>query len=83
MRTFSLALAALLLSGCAHTRYVTVYCLDHNTQLPAEPERVHDKLTGEADKDLRIVAGSAVRLRAWGEGLNSILEGCREPQQAR
>jgi hypothetical protein len=79
MRTFSLALVLLALSGCAHTRYVQVYCLSHDQQLPAAPPKIHDQLTGQADKDLRIVAGSAVRLRAWGDGLNTILEGCREP----
>lgn len=74
----SVALAAFALSGCATTRYVAVHCLAHDQQLPAEPPKVKDKLTGQADKDLTIVAGSAVRLRAWGEGLNTILEGCRE-----
>jgi hypothetical protein len=68
---------ALALTGCATTRYVTVPCISHDQQLPAEPERVKDKLTGQADKDLKIVAGSAIRLRAWGEGLQTILEGCR------
>jgi ABC-type uncharacterized transport system auxiliary subunit len=80
MRTFKLVALALLLSGCAHTRYITSYCLTHDQQLPTEPPKVKGELTGEADKDLRIVAGSNVRLRAWGEGLNTILEGCREPQ---
>lgn len=70
-------LAALALTGCATTRYVTVPCLAKDQALPAEPPKVGKSLTGEADKDLRIVAGSAVRLRAWGEGLNGILEGCR------
>jgi hypothetical protein len=69
---------ALALTGCATTRYVTVPCISRDQQLPAEPERVKDKLTGQADKDLTIVAGSAIRLRAWGEGLQTILEGCRE-----
>jgi hypothetical protein len=40
---------------------------------------VKDKLTGDASKDVGVLAGSAIRLRAWGEGLQSILEGCREP----
>jgi hypothetical protein len=74
--------ATIALSGCATTqpvRYTPVYCLSPETQLPAEPPKVHDQLTGEADKDAGILAGSAIRLRAWGEALNHILEGCREP----
>jgi ABC-type uncharacterized transport system auxiliary subunit len=67
------------LSGCATTRYVTTYCLSHDQTIPAEPPKVKGQLTGQADKDLEIVAGSAIRLRAWGEGLNIILEGCQEP----
>lgn len=70
--------AGAALSGCVTTRYVTVPCVSKNQQLPAEPPKIHNQLTGEADKDLRIVAGSNLRLRAWGEGLQSILEGCRE-----
>ena len=77
-RTLALAVAALSLSACATTRYVSVPCVSKDQALPAEPERIKDKLTGQADRDLQIVAGSAVRLRAWGEGLSSILEGCRE-----
>jgi hypothetical protein len=70
--------AALALSGCATMRYVTVPCISHDQQLPAEPPKIHDQLTGKADEDLRTVAGSAVRLRAWGQGLRQVLEGCRE-----
>jgi hypothetical protein len=70
--------AGVALTGCATTRYSTIYCLSHDQQLPAEPPKVRGQLTGNADKDLTIVAGSAIRLRAWGEGLQTILEGCRE-----
>lgn len=78
MRIFSLALMALALVGCAPpVRYISTPCLTKDQAIPAEPPKVHDQLTGEADKDLRIVAGSNIRLRAWGEGLNHILEGCR------
>jgi hypothetical protein len=76
------ATIALCLTGCATTqpvRYTPVYCLSNETQLPAEPPKVHDQLTGHADKDAGILAGSAIRLRAWGQALNHILEGCREP----
>jgi hypothetical protein len=81
MRIFRAALYTLsvyALTGCATTRYSTIYCLSHDQQLPAEPPKVRGQLTGNADKDLTIVAGSAIRLRAWGEGLRTILEGCRE-----
>jgi hypothetical protein len=74
--------ATIALCGCATTqptRYVSVYCVPPETQLPAEPPKVHDQLTGHADKDAGILAGSTIRLRAWGQALNHILEGCREP----
>lgn len=45
-------------------------------QIPAEPERVGDKLTGNAVTDLSIVAASALELRKWGEEQNAILQGC-------
>ena len=69
------------LSGCAHQqRFVTVPCVSQEQydKLKAdEPPKVGDTLTGEADKDIRIVGGSAVRLRAYGRGLLGVLEGCR------
>lgn len=72
------ALAAL--TGCApHVRFAPTYCLTHDQALPAEPPKIHNQLTGQADRDLELVAGSAIRLRAYGEGLRTILEGCREP----
>jgi hypothetical protein len=76
-----LALAALLvLTGCTTTRYVTVPCITPEQWQElheAEPPKVGKKLTGEADKDVKIVAGSAVRLRSWGNGLLGVLGGCR------
>lgn len=76
-------LAYISLAGCAHvqTMYVQTYCLAHDQQLPAEPPRVKSDLTGDAAKDVGILAGSAIRLRAWGEGLDRVLEGCREPSR--
>jgi hypothetical protein len=74
------ALATLILlslSACTTTRYVTVPCISKDQALPAEPEKVAGKLTGKADEDIKTIAGSAVRLRAWGQGLHGILEGCR------
>ena len=78
-RLFKLALAALALSGCATTKYATVYCLSHDQQLPAEPPKIRSELNGDAAHDVGPLAGSAIRLRAWGEGLQSVLNGCREP----
>ena len=78
-----LAIAALLaLSACAtgKERYVTVHCVTPEQWQElheAEPPKVAKKLTGKADEDIRVVAGSAVRLRAWGQGLLGVLQGCR------
>lgn len=74
------ALILLSLSACSTTRYVTVPCLtqEQYDKLKAdEPPKVKDQLTGEADKDIRIIGGSAVRLRAWGNGMLGVLGGCR------
>jgi hypothetical protein len=68
------------LSGCSTTRYVTVPCVtpEQFEKLKAdEPPKVGGTLTGEADKDIRIVGGSAVRLRGYAQGLLGVLEGCR------
>lgn len=75
-----ITIAAMALAGCSTTRYVTVPCLtaeQFKKLEQAEPPKVKGDLTGDADKDLRIVAGSAVRLRAWGSGLLGVLEGCQ------
>jgi hypothetical protein len=80
-----LFLIALALTGCATTRYITVSCVtrqQYSELQRAEPPKVGDKLTGQADSDIRIVAGSAIRLRAWGDGLLGVLEGCQEPPRA-
>ena len=78
MRTLVITLAAALLAGCQTTRYVTVPCVGKDQVLPAEPPKIANRLTGKADEDVKTIAGSAVRLRAWGSGLRQILEGCRE-----
>ena len=72
------AIAALLaLAGCQTTRTVIAPCVSKDQQLPAEPPKVSDKLTGKADEDVRVLAGSALRLRAWGSALRDVVEGCR------
>lgn len=82
MRTFSIALL-LLLGGCTHTRYITVYCVT-KAQLEqlakAKPEKVRDQLTGKADEDLKKVTGRLVRVEAWGDGLLDVLGGCVDPK---
>jgi hypothetical protein len=76
------ALLALALTGCAHVRYVQTYCLTRSQyeQLKqSEPPRVHDRLTGKADIDVGTLAGSAIRLRAYSDGLLQVLGGCVDP----
>jgi hypothetical protein len=79
MRRF-IAIAALLsLTGCAHTRYVTIHCLtkEQFAELQkAKPEKIRDKLTGKADEDVKKVAGRLIRVEAWGDGLLDVLGGC-------
>lgn len=77
MKLLAIVAAALALSACQTTRFVPVPCLTKDQQLPSEPPSVADQLTGRADRDFQVVAGSAARLRAYGAGLRSILEGCR------
>lgn len=74
-----LVLGFVTLGGCTTTRYVRTPCLSQEQleqQRQAEPPKIHDKLTGRADQDIRTIAGNNIRLRAWGEGLMTILGGC-------
>ena len=80
---------ALLLAGCAGRvpppaiearvvtvdRVVAVTCV-RREQIPAEPAKIGDRLTGDAAHDLPVVAVSALRLRAWGGQLAALLTGC-------
>jgi hypothetical protein len=77
--TVPMLIAALLLSACSHTRYVSVPCLtkeQYDKRKAAEPKLVGPELTGDAQKDVRIIGGSAKELRAWGRGNLDILGGC-------
>lgn len=81
MKRFPVIMAVLALGAC-QTRYVTVQCISPEQleqQRQAEPPKVSDKLTGKADEDVKTIAGSAIRLRAWGRGMLGILEGCTSP----
>jgi hypothetical protein len=75
MKRLTLIVLAIALAGCQTTRTVIVPCV--KGELPAEPPKVADKLTGNAERDIGIVAGSALRLRAYGGELRSLLEACR------
>ena len=78
-RIFPLGMIAFALSGCVTTRYTPVYCVTPqqiDRLKAAEPPRVGEKLTGQAQDDFKIAAGSAVELRSWGEGLLGVLDGC-------
>lgn len=85
--TRSFTIAALVLTcgfttACAHTRFVQTYCLTRQQfeELKrSQPERVKSQLTGQADKDIRIIAGNAIRLRAHDDGLLTVLGGCVQP----
>ena len=82
MRTYSLALM-LALTGCTTVRYVPTHCLTRPQfeQLKAsQPPKVRDQLTGDAARDVGILAGSAIRLRAHDDGLLQVLGGCVEPE---
>jgi len=72
-------LLLLALAACQTTRYATVRCVSPEQLAElrkAEPPKVSDRLTGKADEDVKVIAGSAVRLRAYSRGLLDILTGC-------
>lgn len=80
----TLLFAALALTGCAttHTRWVQTYCVtpDQYAKLKqTEPPKVGDKLTGNAQDDLKTIAGSAVRLRIFSDGLLGVIGSCVDP----
>lgn len=77
MRALPIA-ALLLLTGCGHTTLIRP-CITP-AQLAElekqEPEKVSGKLVGQADKDIRPIAGSNLKLRAWGYNLRDALRVC-------
>lgn len=72
-------LLALALSACGGSRVtstpVPVACVKPE-QIPAEPEQVAAKLTGNARNDVAVLAVSALELRDWGGQLRALLKGC-------
>lgn len=72
---------ALLLAGCASSGPkvvrvpVPVTCVQG--EIPPEPPTVADRLDGNAEHDIGIIAASALRLRAWGRELSAIVKGCQ------
>lgn len=84
MRRVLIASAVIMLTlpagMCQSTRFVKIPCLteeEYQRRKDAEPKLVGPELTGDAQKDVRIIGGSAKELRAWGRGNLGVLEGCR------
>lgn len=78
VRFLHLAPATLALTGCAHVPLVTS-CISEKQyqQLESQrPPKVHDKLTGQADKDVRPLAGSIIEHRAYEDVLLGTLKVC-------
>jgi hypothetical protein len=71
-----------LLAGCATTppvRYVPTYCVTKaqlETLQKAEPGKVGSQLTGNAQNDLKTIAGNDIALRAYSDGLLTVIGGC-------
>lgn len=79
MKTTMALICLALLSGCTTTKYVKIYCINPDQleqRKSAEPPMVGKDLTGDAQKDVRIIGGSAKELRSWGRGNLDILGGC-------
>lgn len=89
MKRLAIATLALALPACVGTtpppaveirtvtieKPVAVACVKAS-DLPAEPEKVAGKLTGDARRDLDTVSASALRLRSWGREMRAMLVGC-------
>jgi hypothetical protein len=79
-----LFLAALALTGCAttHTRWVQTYCVtpDQYAKLKqAEPGKIGSQLDGNAQHDLKLIAGNDLELRTFSDGLLGVIGGCVDP----
>lgn len=54
---------------------VSVPCLD-KASIPPEPAKIGNSLTGDARRDLDLVAASALDLRSWGRALRAMMVEC-------
>jgi hypothetical protein len=79
------------LAGCAHKPEVAVRevlvptpvtCVDP-AAIPPEPPRVAQRFTGDARRDLQILAPNARALREWGQEMRRLLEQCVGKAPAR
>lgn len=76
-----LAMLPLLTAGmCAHSPSTKVPVAQScvTGDLPAEPPKISDQLTGDSGKDIGLISGSALQLRAWGKSLYMMLRACSE-----
>lgn len=80
--------AGAALPGCAllpHRtvyRYVSTACVtrEQYAELKSqEPPKIHSRLNGDEDHDIKIIAGSLIRVRSYADGLLEVLGGCQEP----
>ena len=80
-RSLLLLLGAVVLAGCAHKPEVEirevpvptpVTCVDP-AAIPKEPPRVAQRFTGNARRDLEILAENAQALRKWGQDMRVLL----------
>jgi hypothetical protein len=74
-------LCLLALTGCTTTRYVTSACFtkqQYEALKSQQPPKVRSELTGQADRDTQILAGSLIRVRSYSDGLLTVLGGCVE-----
>jgi hypothetical protein len=83
-KRLALVVPLVFLTGCATTRYAPTYCLTRAQleQLKAqEPGKIHSQLNGDAAHDVGPLAGSAIRLRGYADGLLVVLGGCIDPNE--
>lgn len=82
MRKYALTGILGALAACSHAQPpqpvlipTPVSCVTGD--IPDEPPRISDQLTGDSGVDIGLIAGSAIQLRAWGQALRGMLEACR------